>query len=390
MQRKILRSTALRTNDNVKRSFSFTVRQLIKQTLQNAIFPVIYKWYARKPVDQGLVIFADAHKNELPYSMQEMHRAVEKTGLKIIDCFCDYQQLSALGSFKAACGFIKQYATAEYVFICDNFLPVSSCRKRKETEVIQLWHAGGILKKYAYDTPDDIPKNYKGNVFSNYTLLTVSAECCIPVYERAMRQPKGVVKPLGLSRTDIFFRQSYLDECRELLYRTYPEAKGKKVALWAPTFRGKAIDPKIIGVKYIERMKKELGDDWFVITKLHPHLQNKLGISGDGMTTEQLLPAVDVLITDYSSVIFDAVLVDLPMVLYVPDRREYEEKRGFYIPLEEIPSVITENGAELAKCVKQTYSGIDKKRIAAFREKYMKMCDGNATERILRELGIKE
>lgn len=43
--------------------------------------------------------------------------------------------------------FMKRYAAAEYVFICDNFLPVSACTKRPETKVVQLWHSGGLLKK---------------------------------------------------------------------------------------------------------------------------------------------------------------------------------------------------------------------------------------------------
>ena len=65
---------------------------------------------------------------------------------------------------------MKEYAAAGYVYICSYFLPVSSCKKRKETKVIQLWHSGGLLKKMGYDTKDDIPRDYKGDVTANYDL----------------------------------------------------------------------------------------------------------------------------------------------------------------------------------------------------------------------------
>lgn len=374
----------------MKNNFSFTLKQIMKQTLQNFVFPLMYKWYARKPVDPKSIVFADAHKNNQPYSMREIYSKLKDTDYNITECFCDYQTHSFTETFNAVRTFMKTYATAKYVFICDNFLPVASCNKRPETEVVQLWHAGGILKKYAYDTPDDIPSFYKSNVFKNYSLITVSAECCIPVYERAMRQPKGVVKALGLSRTDIFFRRDYIDECKNMFKSLYPDSVGKKIAVWAPTFRGKSSDPYLIGEEYIKKMKTELGDDWIVITKAHPHIENKMGESACKMSTEQLLPVADVLITDYSSVIFDAVLVDLAMILFVPDREEFEKTRGLYIPLEDIPGAIVSGGEELAQNVRDIYQTSDKLQIAAFREKYMTMCDGNATQRILKYLGIKE
>ena len=87
--------------------------------------------------------------------------------------------------------FMKGYAAAGYVYICSYFLPVSSCKKREETKVIQLWHSGGLLKKMGYDTGDDIPKYYKGNVTRNYDLVTVSSEVCIPVWERHWDFRKG-------------------------------------------------------------------------------------------------------------------------------------------------------------------------------------------------------
>ena len=100
------------------------------------------------------------------------------------------------------------------MFICDNFLPVSSCEKRAETTVVQLWHSGGLLKKSGYDQPYSVPKYYKGNVFANYDLLTVSAQPCVSVFTSMMRQSEGVVQATGVSRTDMYYNSKFLQNCK--------------------------------------------------------------------------------------------------------------------------------------------------------------------------------
>ena len=115
--------------------------------------------------------------------MKQMRNSVEEIkGLEIHDMYFDFQK-NGMGSLILwLVKFMKVFAKARYVFICDNFLPVSSCNKRPETTVIQLWHSGGLLKKAGYDTDDSVPEMYKGNVFKNYDLLTVSAPCCVKVF----------------------------------------------------------------------------------------------------------------------------------------------------------------------------------------------------------------
>ena len=214
----------------------------------------------------------------------------------------------------------KLYAVSQTVVICDNFLPAASCRKRKGTKVIQLWHAGGALKKFGYDTADDIPAYYKGNVMANCNLVTVSAKRCIEPFSSAMRLPCQRVKATGISRTDLYFDENFNRECREHFFEEYPEAKGKKIVLWAPTFRGNAGVAGVKGLKEIQRMSwKKLKATHYFIIKLHPHTQVHLAGSDCEILTEELLPAADVLITDYSSILFDAMIYKLPIVLFVPD-----------------------------------------------------------------------
>lgn len=360
----------------------FFVKQYIKMVIQNILLPVIYKIYSKKPINNNLVIFADAHNYSIPYSMKLMRDKFLQTEFEIIECYTDYQSQSYITVLYEMIKFMKLYAKAKYVFICDNFLPVSSCKKRQDTIVIQLWHAGGILKKFAYDTNDDIPNYYRGNVFKNYNLVTVSDECCIPIYKNAMRLDSNNIRPTGLSRTDCLFSDVYKENCYKLFYKKHPKARGKKIVLWAPTFRGKASSPFILGQEDISKLKVKLGEEWYLITKAHPHLDAKERISDSDISTEELLPVVDILITDYSSVIFDYILLKKPLILFVPDYDDYIKKRGFYINYESIPGRIVKKGEELYRELLNEYSSFNPEKVSQFSNKYMGSCDGNCTERI--------
>lgn len=376
-------------------NMKFIIRQWIKMIVQNLILPFVYMISKRKKINSRKVIFADAHHNQIPYSMEYLRGQFEDSQWEIEEFCLDYQGNSFGKVLKSMLSFMRAYANARYVFICDNFLPVSSCNKRTETIVVQLWHAGGILKKYAYDTPDDIPTYYKGHVYKNYDITTVSASICVPVYERAMRLEKGTVYPIGLSRTDLLFKKEYIEECHREFYTKYPEAEGKRVVLFAPTFRGKASDPYLVGGEWIEKLEEKLNSrlqEWEkpykVYMRVHPHLDNKKKLSNIEIDTNRLLPVIDLLISDVSSVIFDYVLLEKPMVLFIPDLEELENARGFYIPLREIPGVLVTEGELLEQAVRNTVHTFPKdvemqRRLHDFRETYMGACDGHATERLL-------
>ncbi|MCD8015644.1 MAG: CDP-glycerol glycerophosphotransferase family protein [Lachnospiraceae bacterium] len=488
---------------------TFRIKQWIKMLLQNVVLPLIYSLYRTKPVEKGLVIFADAHHTKMPFSMRKMAgtmrdlqehyqenpdgQAAGETGcgpeklqsvsnvaddtarlasvkasiidgdaihpvgaktdaeggdaaingpLRIETFITDFDSLSFGAMAKYLLRFMRRYAVAEYVFICDYFLPVSSCRKRPETKVIQLWHSCGLTKKIAYDTEEDIPKGYHGNMFDNYTYLTMSAEVCVPVHEWALRLSREHIFATGISRTDYYFDEAWNARCRAQFQTEHPEAAGKKVALWAPTFRGNAAMPVLEGLDVIQKIANESKDEWYFVIKAHPHIDRHGQVSNSSIPTEELFPVADVLITDYSSVLFDYLLYRRPVILYAPDLTEYEQARGFYIDYRSIPFPLAQTEEELretlqdeifslsrpaepsvqpTKFSKQTVVSIEQPtefseqpdvsierptefseqtagswylvhadEIDEFRETYVGACDGHATERILKLAGLAE
>ena len=380
-------------------NYKLRFKQYIKMFSQNCMLPLWYAICCCRPVVPGLVVFADAHHDERPENMELLYRRLKETNRCVIEeLYLDYQKHSPAAVLRHMFAFMKLYAQADCVVICDNFLPVASCRKRKKTKVIQLWHACGALKKFGYDTEDDIPANYRGNVFKNMDLVTVSAEKCVKPFASAMQLPEDHVKPLGVSRTDVYFQKEWQEDCRRMFYEKYPEAAGKKVALWAPTFRGNPGDPKLIDLD-LRKLQEQLGEEWLVLSKVHPHMRERYKETDCKMVTERLFPVIDVLIADYSSLIFEYLLFGKPLVLYVPDLKEYQEKRGFYLKFPEIPGYQVKREEALALAVQQEYDSCFKqqkermfesdekrallKKREQFLEEYMSGCDGHATDRIV-------
>ncbi len=435
----------------------FRIKQLLKMFLQNILLPLFYTWYARKPVEKGSILFADAHHDEVPFSMRRVYETLTsgKTGgcmsggkeafppsgkdqrggvsgedgagsaqYRIESFVRDFDRVPYGQLLRYLLRFMRAYATAEYVFICDYYLPVAACRKRPETKVVQLWHSCGLMKKIAYDAGDDIPKGYRGDMFGNYTYLTLSAQVCVPVHARALRITQERIYATGVSRTDYYFDEDWNRSCREAFYERYPQARGKRIALWAPTFRGNAARPRLEGLEEVRRAADALSGEWYFLIKAHPHIDAHGMVSNCAIPTEELLPVADLLITDYSSVMFDYLLYRRPIVLFAPDLGKYEAERGFYIDYHELPYPVAETAEELRSAVENcarvwrekpipkakeeaagAVGGTDSascsgdgrpgepgnasdEEIDRFREKYVGACDGHATERILKLVGL--
>ncbi len=359
------------------------LRQLLKMIVQNIILPIAYRICCMKKIKSGMVIMADGHSMERPERMNLIYQQLKERRYEVLEWYCDFQSMNYIKAMKKMLEFMKCYAQANYVIISDNFLPVSSCEKRTGTYVIQLWHGCGAFKKFGYDTSDDIPSDYVGNVFKNYDLVPVSGPKSVEPFTSAMRLNAGVCQPIGVSATDIYFDETYNHTCSEQFYKKHPEAYGKRILLWAPTFRGSAADPYVCGDKIIKGLEEYIGNEWYVIIKYHPHMETKGMISTSEIPTEELLPIIDLLITDYSSIIFQYSIYEKPILFFAPDLTEYWNKRGFYLDYESLPGKIVKNEHELVESIQKSDMLFDRDALNDFCQEYMDGCDGNATKRII-------
>ena len=358
-------------------------RQLVKLICQNIIFPFIYFINRWRMVDKSLIVLADAHHENCPPHMMELRQALYKRELNVKEYFFDLEKLSAWEGFKKMVGFMCMYPTCKVVVICDYFLPVASCNKKKKTKVIQLWHSAGVLKKFGFDTKEDLSPNHHGNPFENNDIIVVSGEACVRNYSTAMRAG-GRVFPAGVSHTDRLFNQGYIEQCKDKLRYEYPDSAGKKIILWAPTCRDNmSFTP---GELHIDNMIAEMKIpiDVYIIKSPHPNMAK-----GEArMTTDELLACADVLVTDYSSVFFEFLIMDKPIVFFAPDFEEYSATRGLYLDYEDLPGDIITGTDDAEKRLVEAIttaliSDPISQRRKIYRSEFMSGCDGYASGRII-------
>ena len=161
------------------------------------------------------------------------------------------------------------------------------------------------------------------------------------------------------------------------------------MALYAPSFSGNAATPKCKGIEsgIIEVMNR-FSDEWFFILRLHPLLREKYpqywSKNDEKMPTEKLLPIVNLLITDYSSVLFDYSIYKKPFVLFCPDIDSYKRTRGFYADPENFPAPLAKTADELEEILRRkAYFEYSEEEYEEFCKLYMGACDGNSALRIV-------
>ncbi len=276
---------------------------------------------------------------------------------------------------------------------------ISIMKVRKGQEVCQLWHGAGAFKKFGYSRQDKT-KSWKDKIngHRNYTKAMVSADQIRWCYAEGFGMDIENVKATGMARTDIFFNQEYIRQKREELYQEYPYLKDKKVILFAPTYRGVSLKHSYYDYEEldVEKIYQEFANENYIfLFKWHPghyYQMQKQGIIpydlekyenffydfSDKRDINELLLITDVLITDYSSVIFDYALLNKPVVYFVYDYDVYQQDRGLYFELEDyIYGDIAKTSEELIDAIQNAKVLEDKREI--FMKKFMSKCDGNAT-----------
>jgi CDP-glycerol glycerophosphotransferase len=173
---------------------------------------------------------------------------------------------------------------------------------------------------------------------------------------------------------------------------------GQTAVLYTPTHR--EYQSGYVPVLDLARLADALGPDHVVLARLHyfydadPHLR-ELHRSGrirdvaSYSTVEDLCLAADVLVTDYSSIMFDYAVLDRPIVIHAPDWEVYRALRGTYFDLiAEPPGVVARTEDELVEALTSRSAwGEEAARMrAAFRARFCSLDDGRAAERVVRRL----
>lgn len=336
---------------------------------------------------QNRVVLLSPHNASFNDSLGCVRAELEKRGGYEICCISHADLSSVL---KAAVFFTKkayQLATAKYVFMNDNFMPLGYLNFRKEAVIVQLWHAEGAFKKFGLDIeqPADIRAREKA-ANSKLSFVVCSSEGVADIYASAFGVEKEKVLPLGSLRADVLLNADNAAELRAEFEKKYPQCKGKKIVLYAPTFRDDPeLDKEFLSHFDYSLFEKELGDTHCLLVRLHPQVHGEMRIDGavdvtDYKNVNELTLICDMLITDYSSICMDFVLLDKPCAFFAPDLDEYTRRRPFYKDYRTyVPGEIAQDTTSLIAILEKTQHS---DRAQDFRKFNLGMVDGNSADRL--------
>ena len=198
---------------------------------------------------------------------------------------------------------------------------------------------------------------------------------------------KGELSEIGTPRNDIFFQQKI--EIINKVKKQYGIDSDTGIILYAPTFRTDSLfECYDIDLQNLQKeWECKTGKKFKTLVRLHPNLLKENGmfakLMGDSVINasfypdmQELLYSTDLLVTDYSSSMFDFMYTYRPVVIYAKDRNEYV--RGMYFKLEELPFLLINNNDEIKEKVRTLDMDSYVHRIKMFMDRIGSVETGNA------------
>lgn len=242
---------------------------------------------------------------------------------------------------------LQEMARADIILLDDYFPPLGWLDLAPETKIVQLWHAGSGFKSVGYSRFGKFGSPGLTNAHRKYTYTITGSHHLKHVYSEAFGIEEEAVIPTGLPRIDAFLDPERQEVARRDAYAAFPALEGKRVILFAPTFRGRGAQQATYPYNKIdfEALYDFCGDDTVVAFRMHHFIPGKVPIPermrdrfidvAGYSNGNDLLLITDLLITDYSSIIYEYSLLDRPMLFFAYDEEVYSSVRGFHRPYRE-------------------------------------------------------
>lgn len=291
-------------------------------------------------------------------------------------------------------------ATSRLSVLDDYLFALYVVRPRRGTTVVQTWHATGAFKRMGRSLAD---RSFGGGaalldrvpIHANFDLVLVSSKQVVPHYAEAFGQPPDrFVSEMGIPRTDVLFGDAAATAARAVRHR-YGISRDRTVLLYAPTFRGEStVDARAPELLDLPALERAIGRDHLLLVRLHPFVRERLTLDStlrrfvvdvsDHPEMNELLLVSDVLITDYSSTIFEFALLGRPIVFFAPDLESYERERGFYFDYRTgVPGPIFRDTTRLAGYLRAGTFDAERLRAVAAGRAAFDVADGHASERFV-------
>lgn len=276
---------------------------------------------------------------------------------------------------------------------------IDNCRgvfeyKKKKQYYIQTWH-GFALKRIERDVQEHLMKGYvKGAKKDSKAINLIVSEgrFMTQLYRNAFWY-NGEIAQWGSPRNDILAKAENAIEARQKLCKHFALDEDVKIVLYAPTFRANhSLEPYNMDYARVKAVcEKKFGSKFKVLVRLHPGIMERsreLQIDGISVLDasgyvdmQELLAAADIVISDYSSLMFDFALSGKPCFQYATDIEDYKADRNFYFRLDKLPFSVSENNDALEENILRFDYDTYKQNLDAFLDEVGLVRTGDASKK---------
>jgi len=388
-----------------------------KKHFMNALYALCCLFYRNKKKNILLLteVEPDLRGNLLVIYERIKERGLEREFNITVSC------RESVGRRNSTMSWVKVVAriAKAHIIIVDNFVPLLTyLHLDKETKIVQVWHAGAGFKGVGYMRFGKESSPFPAeSVHKKYALALAPSESLVKVFEEVFGIEEEAFFPVGMPRLDGYLEPAKIESFKEDFYKKYPELQGKKIILFAPTYRGSGQ-----GTAYYDYTKldfKQLydfcGDEYVFLLKMHPFIKDTMEYY-DGsplkLTSEQvkyrikpdlssyasrifdftsypnineLFYLTDIFVTDYSSAYYEYSVFKRPVIFYTYDRVLYENIRGVYQKISDsAPGKICDTFEELITALKNEDFELEK--TVTFSESHFPDKLEGATDKLLDRL----
>ncbi|MFF2328133.1 MULTISPECIES: CDP-glycerol glycerophosphotransferase family protein [unclassified Streptomyces] len=355
-----------------------------------------FYWAARRlnPPRGNRILFASEMRTALGGNLARVHDRMIERGLDEKYTFRRSFRVPDTANKWSTLRLIYLLATSDTVLMDDYFGLLGNLSISPETKIIQLWHAGSGFKAVGYSRFGKYGSPKLSNAHRKYTHVITGSKHLVPVYAEAFGIEESAVVPTGLPRIDTFLDKERSQKVTDDFFAAHPQLRGKKIVLFAPTFRGKSIGDAHYDYDRIDfgKLHEVCGDKYVVLFRMHHFIAEPPPIPAEYADrlidfasfpdTNDLLHVTDVLVTDYSSVIYEYTLLDKPILFYAYDKDTYSVIRGFHRDYDTVaPGKICVTFDELLKALQD--EDFDLSKVEEFRRENFDYVDTNSADRVI-------
>ena len=388
-----------------KRHRKFNLRTFVRET-RDVIIKFFIKLYylvlyTVVPHNGKRILFSTESRGNLQGNLKAVYEGMLKRGLdKEYKIYTSFR--SAAGGNSSVSSWVRviTYMAIADKILLDDYAPLLEWLTiRPKTKVIQLWHAGVGFKSVGFCRFGGNGTPKLDNPHRQYDYAIAGSTSLRKIYSEVFGIEEEAILPTGLPRIDSMLDKDENERKIREFQQEHPELKGKKLIIFAPTFRGMGAKTAFYPYDKLDmkRIYDMCGDKYVFVFKMHPFIQYRPEIpeeysnrikdfTGIGDVND-LLPVIDIMITDYSSIIYEFSLFRRPILFFAYDKEQYSVIRGFQSDYDDFaPGKVCTTFDELEQAIVNEDFEVEK--VDRFVEANFDHLDTGSTDRVIDQLVI--